>query len=364
VTSAPRRPGASVRVKLALSYAAIVVVAGVAMFAMGFLLLRYVPPGNLTIPRGYVPNRTDLMNVYVKYVWWALTLLTILGVAGGWLLAGRMLRPLDRITEAARRVRDGDLGHRIALPGRRDELTELADAFDDMVARVQHTVDEQRRFAANASHELRTPLAVIRTMLEVAQAAPEQQDMDALLHRIDEMNERSITLTEALLTLANVEQRPLELRPVDLADIAADAIDTVRTDGTRIRIDTELTPATTTGDAALLTQLAVNLLGNAIVHNDPGGGFVRVMTGPTPEGAELIVLNSGAHLDPAAVATYTEPFVRGAGRTRSTSGGVGLGLAIVASIVRAHGGRLELAARDEGGLRVRVVIPTARVRPS
>jgi two-component system sensor histidine kinase VanS len=357
MTSAARRPGASVRVKLALSYAAIVLVAGVAMFAVGFLLLRYVPPGNLTIPNGYVPNRNDMTAVYVKYVWWALTLLTILGVVGGWLLAGRMLRPLDRIADAARRVRDGDLGHRIALPGRRDELTDLADAFDDMVARVQHTVDEQRRFAANASHELRTPLAVIRTMLEVAQAAPEQQDMDALLRRIDEMNERSITLTEALLTLANVEQRPLERREVDLADIAADAIDTARTDGTRIQLDAELAPAMTTGDAALLTQLAVNLLGNAIVHNDPDGGFVRITTAPTPDGAELVVVNSGPRLDPATVATFTEPFVRGAGRTRGGSGGVGLGLAIVASIVRAHGGRLELTARDEGGLRVRVVIP-------
>lgn len=351
-----RRSGASVRIKLALSYAVIVIVAGCAMFAVGFLLLRYVPDANLTGGMGFIPNRSDLTKVYVKYVWWALAVLTALGVVGGWLLAGRMLRPLARIADAAQRVHDGDFSHRIALPGRRDELTDLADAFDEMVARVQATLDDQRRFAANASHELRTPLTIIRTMLEVARAAPEKQDTAALLERIDEMNERSITLTQALLTLAAVDQRPLLRRPVDLADIAAEAIDLAVPIGNRIRIDAELDAAPTTGDAALLTQLAANLVGNALAYNVESG-FVRVATSTSGGGAILTVENSGQRLDPMVVHTLTEPFVRGAGRTRSTTGGVGLGLAIVASIVRAHGGRLELAAREDGGLRVRAVIP-------
>jgi len=358
-----RRRGASVRVKLALSYAAVVMIAGVALFAVGLMLLRYVPDQNVWSGTGYTPSRSDLLKVFYKYAGWSLAVLAIIGIVGGWLLAGRMLRPLDRIAHAARRVRDGSLDHRIALPGRRDELTDLADAFDDMVARVQHTIDEQRRFAANASHELRTPLTAIRTMLEVGRADPEGRDVDELLQRIDDMNERSIALTEALLALARVERategRRLEVEPVDLADVAADAIDLVRADAASggIRVDADLAPTPVTGDATLLSQLAVNLVRNAVLHNrEPG--FVYVATGVTDAGdAELTVTNSGERLDAAVVDTLTEPFVRGEGRTRARSGGTGLGLAIVASIVRAHGGRLELTAREEGGLRVRARVP-------
>ena len=142
--------------------------------------------------------------MFVRYAWWAMGLLVVFGLVGGWLLAGVVLRPLDRITDAARRARDGDLDHRVALPGRRDELTDLADTLDAMLDRVEHTIDEERRFAANASHELRTPHAIIRTMVEVAQADPAGRDVDAVLERIGATNDRAIASTEALLTLARV----------------------------------------------------------------------------------------------------------------------------------------------------------------
>src|SRR5687767_4992589 len=143
----PTRPGGlSVRVKLTLSYAGFLTIAGIALFAVGFLLLRYVPEGAVyVVGGGWAPNRTNLVEVFVRYAWWALGLLVVFGLIGGWLLAGRMLQPLDRITDAARRARDGSLDHRIAMPGPRDELTELADAFDAMLGRVQHSLDEERR---------------------------------------------------------------------------------------------------------------------------------------------------------------------------------------------------------------------------
>ena len=356
----PRPRGASVRLKLTLSYAGFLVVAGVALFVVGFLLLRYVPDGNLS---GNLagPNRGDLLEVFVKYAWWALALLAVFGLVGGWLLSGRMLAPLDRITDAARRARDGSLDHRISLPGRGDELTDLADAFDAMLARVQHTLDEERRFAANASHELRTPLTIIRTIVEVAEADPSGRDIDTILDRIGTTNDRAIALTEALLTLARAGRgAEFDEEPVDLAALVAEAIDDARTDAaaTGIRFEQSLAPATVSGNRTLLAQLAANLVQNSVAHNQPGGRVYIATTSPSATTAELTVANTGALIDTAAAATLTEPFVRGEGRVRGGDGS-GLGLAIVSSIVRAHGGALEVAPRTEGGLQVRVTLPTA-----
>lgn len=361
------------RIKLTLSYAGMVMIVGVAMFGVGLLLLRYVPTQNFwpgpdfgirTDRLPYSPSRSDLQEVFTKYAWWSLAGLAIIGIGGGWFLAGRMLRPLERVAEATRRVRDGSFDYRIALPGRRDEITDLADAFDDMVARVQRTIDEQRRFAANASHELRTPLASIRTMVEVARADPEGRDVDELLQRIEDMNERSIALTEALLALSRIERAAdlgtLEMQDVDLADAANDVIDLVRAEALAagVRIDTDLAAAPAQGDPTLFTQLTMNLVRNAVLHN-ADDGFLFISTAIVAGEATLTVTNSGPELAPVVVATLTEPFVRGEGRTRRNAGGAGLGLAIVASIVRAHGGRLELNARNGGGLRVRVGLPAA-----
>ncbi|MCK6065048.1 MULTISPECIES: sensor histidine kinase [Microbacterium] len=357
-----RPPGLSVRVKLTLSYAGFLLVAGVALFAVGFLLLRFVPDANIQDLSGlFVPNRSDLMEVFVRYAWWALIALLAFGLAGGWVLAGFVLRPLGRITEVARRARDGSLGSRIRLPGRRDELTDLADAFDALLERVQHTIDEERRFAANASHELRTPHTIVRTLVEVAQADPAGRDVDLLLARIGETNDRAIATTEALLSLARVGRGDaLERERVDLAAIAAEAVTDVAADATAadVRIDTALSPAAVTGNATLLARLAGNLVHNAVIHNGTGGR-VRVTTMDAPGGASLEVVNTGAVIDPAVAATLTEPFVRGAGRARGSDGpqGSGLGLALVAAIVHAHRGTLEVIARREGGLHVRVTLP-------
>jgi two-component system, OmpR family, sensor histidine kinase VanS len=351
-----RRAGLSVRVKLALSYAGFLVVAGVALVVVGLLVLRFVPQGALYNPDGsWAPNRTDLLEVFVRYAWWAIAALVVFGLVGGWLLAGLVLRPLQRITDAAARARDGELDRRVGLPGRRDELTDLADTFDALLDRVQHTIDEERRFAANASHELRTPHAIVRTLVEVAQADAAGRDVDQLLERIGTTNDRAIATTEGLLTLARAGRgEALVLAPVDLAAIVAAAMDEVRTDAAArgIRIESDLSPATVSGDAVLLTRLAANLLGNALVHNiDDGWIGVRVA------GEELVVANGGPAIDAAVVGTLAEPFVRGAGRIRSGDGGAGLGLAIVASIVRAHRGELSIDRLAGGGLQVRVRLP-------
>lgn len=213
----------SVRLKLALSYAGFLVAAGVALSVVLLIVLRYIPDENIVqLSNGqWVPNRGDLLQVFWRWIGVALLGLAVVGVAGGWLLAGRMLAPLARVHAAAIAVEAGSLDHRIRLGGPRDEMRELADAFDAMVARLERTFDEQQRFAANASHELRTPHAVIRTMLEVAQADPDGTDTAELLRRLTATNERAIASTEALLSLARVEREPLQRSAVDLAAIAA-----------------------------------------------------------------------------------------------------------------------------------------------
>ena len=356
---ARERPrGVSVRITLALSYAGFLVVAGVALFVVVLLVLRFVPNGALNLAGGgYVPNRSDLIEVFVRYALWAMALLVVFGLIGGWLLAGVVLRPLDRIADAARRARDGHLDQRVALPGSRNELTDLADTLDAMLERVEKTIDEERRFAANASHELRTPHAIIRTMVEVAQADRAGRDVDVLLQRISTTNDRAIATIEGLLALARAGRGgALETESVDLAIIAATAIADARTDAEArgIRIDSSLAPAIVIGNRALLAQLAANLVQNAVAHN-VDAGWVSVITGSSA----LTVANSGAALPADVVATLTEPFVRGAGRSRAVGSheGAGLGLAIVASIVRAHDGTLEVTGPADGGLQVRVELP-------
>lgn len=362
MNDSPRRPGLSVRMQLTLSYAALLVLAGLALFGVGFLILRFIPEGNLMlVDGGFAPGRDDLIEVFVRYSLLALLVLGAVGLGGGWLLAGRMLRPLTRITDAARRARDGSLSHRIHMPGRQNELAELADTFDAMLSRVQQSMDEQRRFTANASHELRTPLAVMRTMLEVARADPDARSTPELLARLDETNERSIALIEALLDLADVEHRDRPVVPVDLSLVAQEVLEEERPAATRrdLRIETDLDAVVVSGDVGLLRQLITNLVQNAIVHNH-AGGVVWVTTRRVGDHSELAVANTGDALDGAVVGTFVEPFVRGAGRIRRAGEphrGSGLGLAIVSSIAHAHGANLTLVERDGGGLVVSVRFP-------
>ena len=361
-----RRPGLSVRAKLALSYAAVAVLVGGLLLAVVWVfLLRYVPDGPLTTPRGFIPNRGDLERAFVPRARLAMIFLLVGSLVGGWWLAGRMLAPLDRITRATRLAARGALDHRIALPGRQDELRELADSFDTMLARLEAHVAEQRRFAANASHELRTPLATMQAMIEVARTDPDR-DVDALLTRLHEINARAIELTESLLLLSRAEQAAFVPEPVDLSLLAEEALEELLPLAERrgLQVAAGGDPAPTLGSPALLVQLASNLVLNAIVHNVPGG-TVQVRTRRAGEVVELVVENTGPVVADDLVARLVEPFQRGSERVRTEQrgdhAGVGLGLAIVRTITRAHRGRLRIRARHGGGLVVQVELPTADV---
>ncbi|HST65189.1 MAG TPA: HAMP domain-containing sensor histidine kinase [Mycobacteriales bacterium] len=357
-----RAPGLSIRLKLTLSYTAVVMLVGAMLLATVWVfLLRYVPDPPFLVPDRFLltgPSRHDLLRAFAPKAAAVLIVLLLFGLLGGWILAGRMLSPLTRITDATRMAADGSLSHRIRLPGRRDEFRELADAFDAMLARLEAHVAEQRRFTANASHELRTPLAITQTLLDVARADP-HRDSGVLDERLRAVNARAIDLTEALLLLSRTDQRSFRRGPVDLSLLAEEAAETLLPLAEKHGLTVEVTgdPAPALGSAALLLQLTTNLLHNAIVHNLSGPGAVWLSTGVRSGTAVLTVENTGEKLDPYVVATLVEPFQRGTERVRTDSAGVGLGLAIVESIVRAHDGTLTLAARPAGGLRVTVELP-------
>jgi len=358
-----RAPGLSVRLKLTLSYAGFLMVAGGLLLAVVWVfLLRYVPNRPIMMSPGpFVPSRSDLQAAFVPKAAIALGCLLAFGLVGGWFLAGRMLAPLSRITAATRVAASGSLGHRVHLEGRADEFRELADAFDAMLARLEAHVAEQQRFAANASHELRTPLAVTQTLLDVARKDP-ARDNGELVERLHAVNARAIDLTEALLLLSRADRRSFAREHVDLSLVAEEAAETLLpfAEERGLTIATAGDMATTIGSPALLLQLATNLVHNAIVHNLPDSGTVWVATRADAHRVALTVENTGAPLTPQAVSTLAEPFQRGARRTHGDHVGAGLGLAIVNSITTAHDGTLTLAPRAGGGLRVTVALPAAR----
>ena len=354
-----RAPGLSVRLKLTLSYAGFLMVAGVLLLAVVWVfLLRYVPEViSAPLP---VPTRSDLERAFVPRAAAMLAFLFVFGLVGGWLLAGRMLAPLTRITNATRLAGNGSLAHRIQLEGRDDEFRELADAFDTMLARLEAQVAEQQRFAANASHELRTPLAITQTLLDVARNDP-NRDAGDLVDRLHLVNTRAIDLTEALLLLSRADQRSFNRERVDLSLVAEEASETLlplaEQRGLAIETSGDITP--TLGSHALLLQMTTNLVHNAIVHNLPERGTVWVTTNVEQTSAILTVENTGEDLAAAFVTSMVEPFQRGSGRVRDGHAGVGLGLAIVKSIAQAHDGTLTLTPRPDGGLRVTVQLPAA-----
>ena len=334
-------------------------------------LLRYVPdqsvavpgeqgPGGVQEPALFIPGRSDLWDAFAPKAALMLGVLLALGLAGGWLLAGRMLAPLQRITDATRKVGTGVLSHRIELPGNDDEFRELADAFDGMLDRLEAHVAEQQRFAANASHELRTPLAITQTLLEVARNDPSRLTPE-LLDTLYDVNARAIALTEALLVLSRVEQGSFTRETLDISLIAEEAAEELLplAEKNGVTLQTTGRVAHITGSSALLLQLASNLIHNAIIHNLPEGGSVWVTTSEHGARSLLTVENTGDVLSPGVVATLTEPFRRGTGRVHGDQAGVGLGLAIARRIAEAHGGTLSLTARAEGGLRVTVELPSA-----
>lgn len=352
-----RAPGLSARLKLTLSYAGFLMLAGVVVLAVGyFSLSRGSHPGVVFLVRSHA----DLFDAFAPTAALVLGFLLVFGLGGGWLLAGRMLAPLARITDATRTAATGSLAHRIELPGRSDEFRELADAFDAMLARLEAQVGEQQRFAANASHELRTPLAVTQTLLDVARNDQSRGD-DELVDRLHLVNARAIDLTEALLLLSRADQRSFVREHVDLSLVAEQAAETLlpfaEERGVTVETSGDVTRAM--GSDALLLQMATNLVHNAIVHNLPEQGSVWVTTSADPETVALTVENTGEKLTGQLVSTMAEPFQRGSRRIRTDHAGVGLGLAIVNSITQAHDGSLTLTPREAGGLCVTVRLPAA-----
>jgi two-component system, OmpR family, sensor histidine kinase VanS len=362
-----RAPGLSVRLKLTLSYAGFVMLAGVLLLAAVWVfLLRNAPDG----AAGLVPNRSDLLRAFDPRNFGprafgpaaaaVLAFLLVFGLLGGWILAGRMLAPLARITDATRMAANGSLSHRIRLQGRKDEFRELADAFDAMLTRLEAHVAEQQRFAANASHELRTPLAITQTLLDVVRNDP-NRDTGEVVERLHAVNTRAIDLTEALLLLSRADQRSFTPETVDLSLVVEEAAEALlplaEKRGVAIETSGDVTP--TIGSQALLLQMTTNLVHNAIVHNLPAQGAVWVSTTVHPKSVILTVENTGEKLSPQLIPTLTEPFQRGAERIRSNHAGVGLGLSIVKSITQAHDGTLTATPRSTGGLRITVELPAA-----
>jgi two-component system sensor histidine kinase VanS len=361
-----RTPGLSVRLKLTLSYAGFLMLAGALLLAAAWLAGQQrrsfgFLDGAISATGGLVPGNSNfLLRAFAPAAAIVLAFLLVFGLLGGWLLAGRMLAPLTRITDATRTAANGSLSHRIQLPGRRDEFRELADAFDAMLARLEAHVAEQQRFAANASHELRTPLAITQTLLDVARNDL-KRDTGELVDRLHAVNTRAIDLTEALLLLSRADQRSFTRGHVDLSLIAEEATETLlplaEKRGATIETSGDMTP--TIGSHALLLQLSTNLVHNAIVHNLPEQGTVWVTTSVHTKSVVLTVENTGEKLTPQLVSTLGEPFQRGTKRVRTDHAGVGLGLAIVKSITQAHDGTLTLTPRAAGGLCVAVQLPAA-----
>ncbi len=390
----PRRllhvPSRTVRLRLTLLYSGLFLVSGLALLAATYLIFRSGTGVDLIVPSGISrgsagpgalhgasPTPAVIRQVRQMYAesvarnthglhegliqsGIALAIMTVVSIALGWLVAGRVLRPLRTMTAATRQISERNLNERLALSGPRDELKDLADTVDGLLARLEAHVSEQQRFAANASHELRTPLAITQTLLDVARN-DQSRDTGELVERLHEVNSRAIDLTEALLLLSRVDQRSFTREPVDLSLMVEEAIETLLPlAGERgLTIETSGDMTLTTGSHALLLQLTTNLVHNAIVHNLPEHGTVWVTTSAHPLRVELTVENTSEKLTPQLVSTLAEPFQRGTERIRTDDPGVGLGLAIVKSITEAHDGTLTLTPRAAGGLCVTVRLPAA-----
>jgi signal transduction histidine kinase len=359
----------TVRLKMTLLYAGVVFVAGALLLSVSYVLVRQ----NLTNPSNLrnLPADDWTSNVAAQHeiaqdalarlrtqYGIALVAMTGLSVLLGWALAGRMLRPLQRITATAQRVSQDNLDERIGLEGPRDELKELADTFDGMLERLSGAFASQRRFVANASHELRTPLTVIRTELEVSLADPNATtaELRSMAETVRDATLATERLIQALLTLARSEGGVQRRDPVDLADAARLALGQAGAEAAarNIAMHPTLDPAPVRGDRRLLERLVANLVENAVRHNRDGGA-VEVRTSRAADLSTVEVRNDGDVIPPEALSSLLEPFQR---LDRGARGdGAGLGLSIVRSVAEAHGGSVALRARPAGGLVVRVSLP-------
>jgi signal transduction histidine kinase len=383
-----QRPRPStIRVRLTTLYAAVFFVAGAVLVALMMLYLAHALDGQLTaqfgateqaaeLPPGtqqllrvqFQRDRDHVLAAMLTASLVSLAAIGVLAAALGWLVADRALRPLQQISATARRIADRNLHERIALSGRNDEIKDLADTLDAMLERLDHSFDSQRRFVANASHELRTPLTLNRTLIEVTLDDPQTpQTVRQLGSTLLAINHRHEHLIDGLLTLATSEQRIAQPAPVDLAEIARHLTRERQADADRAGIDisTDLRPAPVTGDPVLLERLAHNLIDNAIRYNLPSHGAITIATDTVDGRARLTVGNTGPAVPSYEIPTLFQPFRRLPTTERlaepagSRHRGAGLGLSIVAAVAHAHGGDAHAQPGDDGGLTIRVEIPTA-----
>ena len=351
------RPRPTIRLRLTALYAVVVFIAGGLLLAVSYALLD----GHLHNTLSDANADSVLAQLRGQYLI-ALLAVTALAVLLGWVIAGRALAPLRTIATAARSVSGESLTPRVALRGPDDELHELADTFDEMLERLDSAFASQKRFVADASHELRTPLTVLRTEVEVALADPDATvaELRTTAEIVRDEVKRFEGLLESLLALARSEARALAgHEPVDVAEIARRVVSHLQSEARArdVQISLAADGAIVSGDAGLLEQLVFNLVENAVTHNC-GGGFAEVSVGPHGDRAALRVTNSGPRVPDESVRLLTEPFHRL--ERRRDRRGAGVGLSIVRAVTTAHGGRLELSAREDGGLVADVELPVVR----
>jgi signal transduction histidine kinase len=370
----------SIRLRLTLLYSGLFLLSGVVLLAITYVLFRRATGVNLIVPtmepvdlsphlRHLVQakfakiersHEADLHQLLVQSGI-SLAIMTVVSIALGWLVAGRVLRPLRAMAATTRQISERNLHERLALPGPRDELKDLADTVDDLLTRLEAAFGTQQRFVANAAHELRTPMTLWRALLEetLTDPAATVDSFRATSRRLLALGDEQELLLESLLTLASSERGLDRREPFDLAAV----VETVLRDpapgmvSSGLRIDREIEPAPTAGNAALAERLVRNLIDNAVSYNVPGGQ-VAVRTGTGADGAFLAVANDGAVVPDAEVERLFEPFQRlGSDRTAPSDGHHGLGLSIVRAVATAHHATLLAEARPEGGLAVEVRFP-------
>lgn len=318
--------------------------------------LKLATPKDLTEAQ----HNADLNRLLVGS-WFVLAITALASAGFGWFVAGRVLRPLRKMTATAETITAGNLGERLALAGPNDEFKRLGDTFDALLSRLQASFEAQRRFVASASHELRTPLTLERTLLQVALADPNASaaSLRATCEELLASGRDQERLLEALLTLASSERGLERHEPVDVAALAARVLAGAEAEIGRqgLRLESALAPASTSGDPALVERLIANLVDNAVQYNEPGGQ-IEVRTSTVDEHALLEVSNTGPPISPYDVERLFEPFQRLSGdRAAHEDGHHGLGLSIVRAIVDAHGGRLTARPQPRGGLYVTVSLP-------
>lgn len=379
-----RRGRLTIRTRLTLLYGGMLLAFGTVLIAILYALMWFVPSYNLAAAttvdvttveaaparsthRGEaigmgeavaITSKQDVLSVLLQLSIAALVAMTLIAFLLGWLIAGRILSPVHRMTRSAGVIAGPTLHERIRLRGPRDEFTDLADTIDTMLDRLHTSFQAQERFAANAAHELRTPLATTRTMLQVARAHPEDHDVDTLTSRLLKTNERSITTVESLLTLSKADHGIDAAQPVDLAKAAADALEQVQEEAAdrRISVGSDVQAAAVDGDADLIHHLLTNLLQNAIRHNH-ADGTVRLEVCAREDSAVITATNSGEIIDPELAERLFEPFHRK--RARTQAAGHGLGLTLVRAIARSHHGTADGTPNPDGGLTITVTLPAS-----